>query len=61
MLSFIFLFSLTAAAHAAVGETPSGIPLSEIENFIDDYMTKYIGKTSPGAAVRAGENRPSCR
>jgi D-methionine transport system substrate-binding protein len=29
----------------------TGIPLSEIEYFIDDYMTQYIGKTSPGAAV----------
>lgn len=51
ILSFIFLFSWTAAAFAAVDETPSGIPLSEIEYFIDDYMAQYIGKTSPGAAV----------
>lgn len=40
---------LPAIAQAA--QTPSGIPFSEVEGFIDDYMEKYIGKSTPGAAV----------
>ncbi len=35
----------------AEDETPSGIALSELENYIDKYMFQYIGETSPGAAV----------
>lgn len=31
--------------------TPSGIPLSELESFVDGYVDDYIGKTSPGAAI----------
>ncbi|MBB6445565.1 serine hydrolase domain-containing protein [Bacillus benzoevorans] len=31
--------------------TPSGIPLSEVEGFVDGYVDDYIGKTVPGAAI----------
>lgn len=43
--------SVTALADDIEETTPSGRPLSTIEDFIDDYMDKYIGKSSPGAAV----------
>ncbi len=33
------------------GKTPSGIPLEEMDKEIDDYVSTYIGKTAPGAAV----------
>ncbi|MCR3955349.1 MAG: beta-lactamase family protein [Gudongella sp.] len=33
------------------GKTPSGIPIEEMEREIDDYVSAYIGKTAPGAAV----------
>lgn len=31
--------------------TPSGIPLSRLEGFVDAYVADYIGKTVPGAAI----------
>src|SRR6056297_3032197 len=31
--------------------TPSGIPLSDLEKTIDSYVSNYIGKTTPGAAI----------
>ncbi|MFA1819269.1 serine hydrolase domain-containing protein [Virgibacillus oceani] len=31
--------------------TPSGIPLTELEDFLDDYSEDYIGKTVPGASI----------
>ncbi|MGG3888257.1 serine hydrolase domain-containing protein [Metabacillus fastidiosus] len=31
--------------------TPSGIPISELEGFVDNYVKDYIGKTTPGAAI----------
>lgn len=31
--------------------TPSGIPLSQMESEIDQYVSKYIGSTVPGAAI----------
>jgi len=36
---------------AAEDKTPSGIPLSELEDTIDEYMKGYIGDTANGAAV----------
>ncbi|MGG3926735.1 serine hydrolase [Metabacillus fastidiosus] len=32
-------------------KTPSGIPISELEDFVDDYVEDYIGKTTSGAAI----------
>ena len=48
----LLLFSWSGNALAYTGEkTPSGIPLLELEKRIDDFMSKYVGETSPGAAV----------
>jgi len=33
------------------GETPSGIPFNKMEETIDQYVSEYIGKTTPGASV----------
>jgi CubicO group peptidase (beta-lactamase class C family) len=38
-------------AFASAGNTPSGIPFSEMPQEIDNYVSKYIGKTAPGAAI----------
>ncbi len=35
----------------ALEETPSGVLFNDLESFIDDYVAKYIGETSPGLAV----------
>jgi len=32
-------------------ETPSGIPLAQMEEKIDHYVSKYVGQTTPGAAI----------
>ncbi|SHE79299.1 serine hydrolase domain-containing protein [Alkalibacter saccharofermentans] len=51
-LSIVLIFSWSESTLANDGgKTPSGIPIIELEEFIDDYMSEYIGKTSPGAAV----------
>lgn len=47
----LFLTGSVTALAADNDETPSGLPLSTIEDFIDDYMEQHIGKSSPGAAV----------
>ena len=31
--------------------TPSGIPLSELEEFVDDYVAEFIGKSTAGASI----------
>jgi CubicO group peptidase (beta-lactamase class C family) len=31
--------------------TPSGISISDLEDFVDNYMKDYIGKTTSGAAI----------
>lgn len=52
LLIIIFAFSGILIAQASDEEcTPSGVPLSSIEEFVDDYMSQYIGTTTPGAAV----------
>lgn len=47
----LLLIATITAVASDTEETPSGKPLSNIEEFIDDYMVQYIGKSSPGAAV----------
>jgi len=47
----LMLFSSSPEVLASDTETPSGVPLVELEEFVDHYMAQYIGKTSPGAAV----------
>lgn len=38
---------------AAENSTPSGIPMNELEEFIDNYAEEYIGDTVAGAAIIA--------
>jgi len=54
MTMVIGTFSLHACADTlstAEGKTPSGIPFNKMEEEIDNYVSKFIGKTTPGAAV----------
>lgn len=39
------------AAEGLVPSTPSGVSFVNIEEFIDEYVSDYIGQTSPGLAV----------
>ncbi|MCL2421623.1 MAG: serine hydrolase, partial [Defluviitaleaceae bacterium] len=50
LLAAIFaVFAPSFTAYAAA--TPSGIPFSDWENQIDDFMAQHIGNSTPGAAV----------
>lgn len=51
MLALMALIPVQAYASGSVPTTPSGIPISEIENRTDQIMKKYIGTAIPGAAV----------
>lgn len=46
-LCFPYTFS------AAENTTPSGIPIEELEQFVDEYAEEYIGSTVAGAAIIA--------
>lgn len=39
------------STYAQEGTTPSGIKIDNIENSIDSFMEKKIGKTAPGASI----------
>lgn len=58
MLMVLLLLSGSITAFAAEqgsvgagGATPSGIPLTGLEAFVDDYVKEYIGKQTVGASV----------
>ncbi|QUL57667.1 beta-lactamase family protein [Paenibacillus tritici] len=58
MLAALLLLSGSLTAFAAEqgsggagGATPSGIPLTGLEAFVDDYVKEYIGKQTVGASV----------
>ncbi|MEC2077558.1 serine hydrolase [Metabacillus fastidiosus] len=62
LVSTFFSWSVTSLAveetsskailDSELGEkTPSGIPISELEGFVDNYVKDYIGKTTSGAAI----------
>lgn len=52
LLCFAFLLPSIATVYANTEEeTPSGIPLSEMDSIIDEYIEQYIMNTTPGAAV----------
>lgn len=58
VLSVLLLLSGSMTAFAAEqgsvgagGATPSGIPLTGLEAFVDDYVKEYIGKQTVGASV----------
>ena len=43
--------SVQATFIPPAGETPSGFPLYQLEEVIDEYVSGYIGETTPGAAI----------
>ncbi|MFC3802601.1 serine hydrolase domain-containing protein [Cohnella sp. GCM10012308] len=47
----IAAFAAEDATVGTDGATPSGIPLSGLEAFVDDYVKTYIGKQTVGASV----------
>lgn len=54
MTMIIGAFSIPACSinlNTVAGKTPSGIPFNKLEEKIDEYVSQYIGKTTPGAAI----------
>ena len=53
LLTLLFTILLIAVqpAFAAGGQTPSGIPFSELEKQIDALMDEHVGTSTPGAAI----------
>ncbi|MCL2758755.1 MAG: beta-lactamase family protein, partial [Treponema sp.] len=50
LTALLLLFGLAIPSAAAL-ETPSGIPISELEHFIDEYAAEHIGTKTAGAAI----------
>lgn len=50
-LLIVFALFVPKTLYAKELTTPSGIPLSEIESFVDDYVSDYIGKETAGAGI----------
>ena len=52
---YIFLLGLCypTTLLAAENTTPSGIPIEDLEEFVDNYAEEYIGNTVAGAAIIA--------
>lgn len=54
---FLFLtLSFSEPTSAKEYSTPSGIPIENIEEFVDEYVQDYIGETSAGAIVVITKN-----
>ena len=55
LLSMFVLFLLvsfsTISTSANELKTPSGIPIDELESFVNEYVDDYIGKATAGAAI----------
>lgn len=54
LLFLVLMFSYPALhvrAQSPEGKTPSGILLADLPDFIDGFMSRHIGVSSPGAAV----------
>jgi len=51
VLSFVLLLTTSLSASATEFKTPTGIPLSEIENRIDELVINYMHEFTPGLAV----------
>lgn len=51
LLALAFTFVIPKTLYAKELSTPSGIPLSKLEDFVDDYVSDYIGKTTAGASI----------
>ncbi|MFK3938135.1 serine hydrolase domain-containing protein [Alkalihalobacillus sp. NPDC078783] len=60
MILFIILwlsfFLYPSQTYASGQETPSGIPISDIETTIDEYVDDWIGNTTAGASVQIIKN-----
>jgi len=46
-------FICAAAPFAAAQTTPSGIPISELEQFVNEYAAEHIGTRTAGASIAA--------
>lgn len=51
ILVVILGFLFPGIGFAEENSTPSGIPFSTLEDFVDNYMGDYIGKTAAGASI----------
>jgi CubicO group peptidase (beta-lactamase class C family) len=51
LLVFLIILILHPAVYATDGQTPSGVRFENIEAFVDNYVSVYIGQTTPGLAV----------
>jgi len=55
LFPFISALIIGLTTVAAAGEfpaaTPSGVPLSQLERFVDDYTAEYIGVKTAGASI----------
>ena len=51
IILFATLLAMPTSASAAEATTPTGIPLSEIENRIDELIETYMDEFTPGAAI----------
>jgi CubicO group peptidase (beta-lactamase class C family) len=47
---FLF-FCFSPLTSAKESSTPSGIPIENMEEFVDEYVQDYIGETTAGAIV----------
>ncbi|MBS4202176.1 serine hydrolase [Bacillus sp. FJAT-49732] len=58
LIVIIVLGVLTFPLHISAAEdtTPSGISLTNLEAFVDDYAEDYIGKTTAGASIAVLKN-----
>jgi len=53
---FLAILLMLTAPFLAALETPSGIPISELEQFIDEYAAEHIGTKTAGAAIAISKN-----
>lgn len=51
LLILALFLAFTENVYANEFTTPSGIPLSDVEQFVDDYVNDYIGETTAGASI----------
>ena len=51
ILAVLILLIAFPCASEAGDQTPSGVLLDNLDKFIDEYVSDYVGQTSPGLAV----------
>lgn len=52
----LVFFNESSVLASEEGYTPSGILISQLEEFVDDYVSEYIGETVSGAAIAVVKN-----